>query len=220
MGIGNWRNYQRGGEGVGISLLTHLGYYLAIVAAPFPLFRVPKFLTPRIYALGLIYMTLANFGIVRLAFHFNNPNLPVNGTWLSLGVMTGIAGFAAGYALWCVPAPLRRSFYAPKTFKEHIATFTWNDKIHARGCLDFRETKDRDQIRAEIGVWCCDACLPRDKLIEFYRTKWPGWCRDPPVWFSAEFRNRVPRSLLVEVDESLWDERVEDEMGGDEEEGG
>ena len=58
--------------------------------------------------------------------------------------------------------------------------------------------------------------LPKGKLIDFFHGRWAVWCDDPPEWFDEEFREQVPRELLVKVDESLWAKNTDDE---DEEEG-
>ena len=48
--------------------------------------------------------------------------------------------------------------------------------------------------------------LPKEKLIELYKTRWADWVVDPPEWFDAEFRAMIPRELLVEVNPMLWEE--------------
>ena len=65
MSIGNWRFYRKGADGVGVGLLLHLVMYISLLACPFPLFRNPVFLTPRVYSLGLLYMLLSNLLCLR-----------------------------------------------------------------------------------------------------------------------------------------------------------
>ena len=48
--------------------------------------------------------------------------------------------------------------------------------------------------------------LPKEKLIELYKTRWADWVVDPPEWFDADFRAMIPRELLVEVNPMLWEE--------------
>jgi hypothetical protein len=64
----NWRFYKHGLDGFGFSLLIHLGCYISILAAPFPIVRFPTLLTPRIYAGSLIYMLTINFGMVFVSY--------------------------------------------------------------------------------------------------------------------------------------------------------
>jgi len=59
----NWRWYQRGVDGNIVSLLTHICGYIGLVAAPFPIVRLPFVLTPQIYARGILYMLCVNFGL-------------------------------------------------------------------------------------------------------------------------------------------------------------
>ena len=50
------------------SLLIHFCWYICILAAPFPIPRLPTILTPRIYAGSLIYMLTINFGMVFVSY--------------------------------------------------------------------------------------------------------------------------------------------------------
>ena len=70
VGIGNWRVYRRGVDGVGVGLLAHLALYIGLLSAPFPLLRNPTFLTSRVYSGGLLYMLLANFAQVGVAYRY------------------------------------------------------------------------------------------------------------------------------------------------------
>ena len=72
---GNWRMYRNGTDGTIFSLLWHLGCYLCLLSAPFPMMRVPAFLTPRIYSRGLLYMLIINFVMVAVSYQiFNGDN--------------------------------------------------------------------------------------------------------------------------------------------------
>lgn len=57
----NWRVYRRGADGAGFGVLVHLALYIGLLAAPFPLIRMPTFLTSRVYSGGLLYIMLVNF---------------------------------------------------------------------------------------------------------------------------------------------------------------
>jgi len=214
---GNWRFYTARADGVSgvfISLAGHLGLYFSLLYAPFPIIRTPAFLTPRIYARGLLYMLVVNFLLVYFSYHViagtNSPanyptalDIPESFAWTFLASATLLCLFSGSVAFHYVPETHKSSFYRHNTFKEHVATFWWNDKTHGTD-LNLREITDRDEIRALIPLWCSEHYTPKAKLVAFYEEKWAGWCANPPDWFDDEFKADVPHDLLVEVDESLW----------------
>ncbi len=53
---------------VRFSLLVHFGLYVAMLSAPSPLLRNLTFLTSRLYSTGLLYVILANFIQVGIAY--------------------------------------------------------------------------------------------------------------------------------------------------------
>ena len=69
-----------------------------------------------------------------------------------------------------------------------------------------REVDTREAIQALMSVRYSLHYLPKEKLIELYKTHWADWVVDPPEWFDAEFRAMIPRELLVEVNPMLWEE--------------
>jgi len=206
----NLRVYRRGADGIIPSLLCHLCFYIALVAAPFPIIRLPTFLTPLIYARGLLYMLGVNFLIVYLSYHVLTPtntptthDIPVSFAWTFLASTTLLCLLSGSVAFHYVPETHKGSFFRHKTFQHHVATFTWNDQTHTTD-LSHREIADRDLIRAQIPLWYSDHYIPKALLIAFYKSKWAGWCADPPDWFDDDFKADIPRHLLIEVDESLW----------------
>ena len=236
--------YRNGVDGTTFSLLCHLGWYLCLLSAPFPLIRCPTFLTPRIYSGGLIYMLVINVFVVAVSFHiFNGGNSSDgNGTlqpdrlnniesnttsfnssnttntenatlyltepvaWLGLSIATAICLISGGMFFSYVPPSHRNTFYKQLTFKQQLATFYWNDRTwgtdHKRRELDTNEA-----VRAcLLPMMFSLHYLPKEKLIELYKTRWADWVVDPPEWFDADFRALIPRELLVEVNPMLWEE--------------
>jgi len=204
------------------SLLVHLCLYIALVAAPFPMVRIPTFLTPQVYARGLLYMLCVNLFIVYVSYHVfaetqsptTSPtahDIPESFAWTFLASTTLLCLLSGSVAFHYVPKTHKSSFCRHNTYHHHVATFTWNDKTHHTD-VNHREITDRDHSRALIPIKYSDHYIPKTLLIAFYKDKWGGWCADPPDWFDDYFKADVPRHLLAEVDESLW-------AGGDEEGG-
>jgi len=209
-GYKNWRYYSRGADGTMSCLLCHICLYICLFAAPFPITRLPTFLTPRIYAGGLLYMLGVNFSIVYFSYHVLTPtnthtthDVPESFAWTFLASTTLLCLLSGSVAFHYVPKTHKSSFYRHKTFRHHVATFNWNDMTHHTD-FNHREITDRDHIRAQIPLWCSDHYIPKAKLIAFYKSKWAGWCADPPDWFDDDFKADIPRNLLIEVEESLW----------------
>ena len=89
--------------------------------------------------------------------------------------------------------------------EQHFAAFVWNDKKSTTDHHN-REVDSREAIQALMGVKYFLHYLPKEKLIELYKTRWEDWVVDPPEWFDADFRATIPRELLVEVNPMLWEE--------------
>ena len=201
----NWRFYGRGADGLSLGVLTHFTSYFSLLSAPFPIIRLPLLYTPKIYSGSLFYMCFVNFIIVYVAYNvFGARNVLLESqAWVGLIAVTSLFVISGAIAFSYVPKIHKRTFYKHRTAKEHISTYIWNEKIHARD-HKLRELRDRDGIRAMIPIWYSIHYVPKEKLIELYGENWAGWCADPPHWFDEEFKSLVPRDLLVEVDKKLW----------------
>ena len=68
----SWRSGGKGADGVGLGLLINIIVYICLVAAQFPFVRTARFLTPRIYAGGHLYMLTINFVIVYVCYRVFN----------------------------------------------------------------------------------------------------------------------------------------------------
>ena len=181
MYYGNWRMYRHGADGIGISLLGHLCWYLCLLAAPFPIIRNTALLTPRIYCCGLLYMVISNFLMIGLSYHAFNTNLYLteNVAWLALSISTLIAIVSGGIFVSYVPESHRKTFYEVKTFKEHVATYVWNEKPFV---IDHkhREVDTKEGVRALLSVKYSIHYLPTELLMEFYGRNWAKVaCRSP-----------------------------------------
>jgi hypothetical protein len=228
MSIGNWRFYRSGADGTIFSLLIHAGWYICLLSAPFPLMRTPVFFTPRIYSGGLLYMLVINFAMVAVSYHvfigsddINNDNInneakhlyltePV--AWLGLSIAITICFVSGGISFNYVPVSHRHKFYKQLTWKQHLATYHWNDKTFTTD-HHHREVNTQEGVRALLGIKYPLLYLPKDEFIEFYKNNWAGWVADPPEWFDADFRSMIPRELLVEVPSILWEEVEETQEG-------
>ncbi|GMI02639.1 hypothetical protein TrST_g8253 [Triparma strigata] len=199
----NWRLYKRGLDGRGLSLFTHFCWYICLLSAPFPLTRIPTILTPRIYAGGLFYMLSVNFIILVFSYQVFDASAFLSQTeaWTGLSTITFLCLVSGGIALYYVPDSHKATFYKPRTLKEHVATYWWND---CRYCSDHNHkiTTDQQYIRAMIPTWISKHYTPDDKIVAFYKDHWKDWCADPPDWFDEEFKSLVPEDLLAVVGET------------------
>jgi len=211
MSYGNWRVYRNGADGTVFSLLCHLFYYLCLLSAPFPIIRMPAFLTPRIYSGGIIYMVVSNFLMVVVSYHathhtFNPPiHFPESTALILLFTSTLISIISGIIFFHYIPKSHRKTFHEQKTLKEHVATYWWNDKTYDND-HKHRDVDTNEGVRALLPTWLSIHYLPKEKLIEHYRIHWETWVADPPDWFDADYRAMIPRELLVDVPENLWEE--------------
>jgi len=208
MRYGNWRFYSNGADGAVFSLLFHLCWYLSLLSAPFPIFRNPTLLTPRLYFIGLLYNITSNFAIISISYHVFGATefLDESYAWQGLSLITAITAIclaSGAISYHHVPESHKPTFYRHYTFKEHLNSFKWNltsGSDHKR-----REVDTQEAGRALIGIKYNSCYLPKEKLIELYENRWTDWCADPPQWFDEDFRTLVPRELLVGVPEHLWE---------------
>uniref|UniRef100_A0A6T5THP8 XK-related protein n=1 Tax=Triparma pacifica TaxID=91992 RepID=A0A6T5THP8_9STRA len=197
----NWRWYQHGLDGVGFGLWTHFCIYLCLLAAPFPLIRVPTALTPRIYAGSLMYMLFINFGMVFFSYrvHEGTDFLTEGRAFLGLATLTIICVISGRIAYHYMPDSHRGTFHKAWTFKHHVADYWWNDCVYQ---ADHRQriTTDQEYIRAYIPCWCSRHYVPEEKVIAFYKEHWNIWCEDPPDWFDDPFKAMIPDYVMEVVE--------------------
>ena len=198
--IGNWRSFRRGAEGVGFVTMIQLSLYIGLLAAPFPLFRNPTFLTSRVYSGGLLYMLIVNFVQVGIAYRRFGGSDTVDETtaWAILFTATAVCVTAGAAAYRYVPMTHKRTFYEHRTWKWHVETFWWNEARHG---VDPSFELDIDGVRAFLPAWCSIRYLPMDKCKAFYEENWRRWeeeerMGEQPEWFDEEFKELVPSWLL------------------------
>ncbi|GMH96388.1 hypothetical protein TrVE_jg1486 [Triparma verrucosa] len=199
----NWRVFKRGLDGRGLSLFVNFCWYICLLSAPFPATRIPTFLTPRIYAGGLLYMLSVNFIILVFSYQVFDASayLSQSEAWTGLLTITFLCLVSGGIALYYVPDSHKATFFTTWTLKEHVATYWWNDCRYSTD-HNYKITTDQQYIRAMIPIWCSKHYTPDDKIVAFYKDHWKDWCTDPPDWFDEEFKSLVPEDLLAMVDES------------------
>jgi len=210
MWYGNWRFYRKGADGAVFSLLGHLCWYLSLLSAPFPILRNPTLLTPRIYAIGLLYNIASNFAIIAISYHVFGATefLDESYAWQGFSLITAVCLVSGAISFYYVPESHKTTFYQQLTIKEHVATFKWNQSFATDH--KHREVDTQEAVRALLGTWCSLHYLPKEKLIELYKNRWTHWCANPPQWFDEDFRALVPRELLAGVPEHLWEGEATD----------
>ena len=200
MSYGNWRFYKKGLDGVGWSLFAHFCWYLFLLAAPFPVVRIPTFLTPRIYTGSLAYMLGVNFCILLFSYKVFEGIDYITETqaWFFLATTTLLCLVSGFIAFSYVPDSHKPTFYKRWTLKEHMAKYWWNDCFYSTD-HHYRITTDQEYIRARIPTWCPPHYAPNEKILEFYKEHWSEWCQDPPDWFDEKFKAMIPEYLLEAV---------------------
>ena len=195
--LGNWRYYRREADSAGFSALNHLGLYVGLLAAPFPLIRHPNLLTTRVYSGGLLYMLSVNFVQVGIAYRrFGGSGTVDEPTaWAILFASTVVCVVAGAVAYRYVPTSHKGTFYEHRTFKWHVETFWWNE---ARHDVDHkgRELETQEGIRACLPLAFSIHYLPKERYAAFYKENWRRWEEEKPEWFDDEFKESVPRELL------------------------
>ena len=209
LGLKNLRIWVRDADGLLFTNLVNFGWYICLLAAPFPTCRWPHFLTPRIYSAGMLYMCTINFALVYVSYRaFDARNvLPESQAWVGLSAVTFLCVIFGVIAFNLIPQSHRHTFYKHLTLRDHINLINWHEKAQEFD-HKMREVTDQDGIRALMPLWISLYYLPTEKLIELYRDNWKKWSADPPYWFDDEFKSLLPRELLVEVDQKLWGEEI------------
>ena len=178
-----------------MGLLVHLGLYIGLLSAPFPLLRNPTFLTSRVFSGGLLYMLLVNFAQVGIAYRcYDQGTVDETTAWGLLVLLTAVCVAAGAGAYRYVPRSHRKTFYEHLTFRRYVETFWWNE---ARHDVDHkgRELDTQEGIRACLPLWVSSHYLPTELCRAFYAENWARWEEEPPEWFDEEFKAAVPREL-------------------------
>ena len=109
---GSWRFHVHGLDAAVPSVLTHVGFYLGSVAAPFPFFRFPGYLGPSLYCASVCYQTIASPLMLLVAFRLDGGGrLPRTQLWALLGGATVAVLLGAGLMRYYMVPGYRETFY-------------------------------------------------------------------------------------------------------------
>lgn len=198
VGIGNWRTYRKGADGVGFSAFLHLMLHISLVFAPFPIFRNPAFLTSRVYSGSLLYVLLANFMQVGIAFRrgYDEGSVDEERTaWGVLSALTAVCVVSGGAAYRYVPPSLKKTFYEHLTLKEHVASFWWNEGVELVEFTKKGVYNNLEAVRAYIPTVFPECYIPKERCKAFYVENWARWEQEQPDWFDEDFKATVPRAF-------------------------
>jgi len=150
-------------------------------------------------------MLAVNFLIIFLSYRFGDNENLIDEYYMWLIILfTTILCLTSGFTFYhYIPNSHKNTFNKHYTWKQHLTTYYW-DELTFEIDSYHREHHGQDAVRALMSVKYSIHYLPKEKLIDFFENRWAVWCDDPPEWFDDEFRERVPRELLVKVDESIW----------------
>lgn len=202
--LNRWRFYLRIIECDLTNWVVHLGLYVALSFAPFPIIRLPPMLSPIIYMLSLLYMLIVNNILCVIACIYSQEYITSTYMAFILPVLTIGSVVPFLYILYASPAQQRNAFFMVSGFKEYMNTFYFEEK---RFVCPNPNPVDREHLRATIPLWCTDCYWPKEKLTKFYRQKWKAWIDSPPIWFTNDFRRGTPTELLSGVERDLWYEK-------------
>ena len=195
--IGNWRPYPPAGDSTTFSLTTHFFItYPVMLAAPFPMARQPFFLTPRIFS-GFVVWTLcaANPLMLTLAFRHNIPagsSISPSLVWTIWSAATALSMSGALLVLMLVDPKVLGTFYRHRTLATHVREYHWVRDTKWDG-TKIETNDDRDATRAETLSIYSKYYWPTDRVRVWVREGWPHWLVSAPVWFTEEWRARIPK---------------------------
>ena len=195
----NWRFYRRYIDSFFISLLFNLSCYLALMTVPFPLLRLPGFVTCKLYVVSVIYMILINYVMIFIAYRYYNghDNISEQYSFLFLLFNTFICNISFVIAYYHAPKSFKIYIFKYNTMKDYIYKYVWieaHERIYNSHILDSQE-----EIRATLACRTSINYLPIFNIIKFYSNNWEKWTLNKPEWFTEDFINDVPPELLVGV---------------------
>ena len=195
----NWRFYRRYIDSFFISLLFNLSCYLALMTVPFPLLRLPGFVTCKLYVAYVIYMILINYVMIFIAYRYYNghDNISEKYSFLFLLFNTFICNISFAISYYHAPKSFKAYIFKYNTMKDYIYKYVWieaHERIYNSHILDSQE-----EIRATLACRTSINYLPIFSIIKFYSNNWEKWTLNNPEWFTEDFINDVPRELLVGV---------------------
>jgi hypothetical protein len=193
-----------GRDGVVNSVVRSVILQVSLLAAPFPIFRIPAWLTPRIYSIGLLMTILSNFGLLFISFHvYDGSNLLEERlAWQLLSTATLIICLSGAVFFYHVPVSHKHTFYRHLTFSQYINNNLWN-VMNTWIDHHSEEVQGLEACRAMMTIKFSHYYMPVGKVIAFYESCWSRWVEERPDWFDEDFRKQVPREYLVKVEKRL-----------------
>ena len=193
--VGNWRWFSSSGDSTAFSLISYaLTFYPLMLAAPFPLIRHPFFLTPLVYS-GFIAWSLfaANPLMLLLAFRFDDEPSRISQwvVWSVLGTATCLSVLATLAAFVLMKPSFRSTFYRHRTMATHVRKHYWVRSTKWDG-TPVLSNDDMDSVRAQALGGYASAYWPTDLARQWTREGWARWLSNPPVWFTEQWRARIP----------------------------
>jgi hypothetical protein len=210
---GGWRNPVAGGDGRGIGILLHLVLYGAILAAPMPLVRIPAWLGPRAYAIGVAYSIAINPVMVAVAYHIDRSSggrdaiAVAEPTMFRLLLASTAASFlGAALAWWAMSPSHRPTFYRHESFRQSIE-WAWENRTTAPVGWGHDAARAHILIQMRTRVW------PPAEKTDAWLSQWESWEDNPPMWFTPYWRRKAlrqfPGHLPKAARERLEQERKE-----------
>jgi fumarate reductase subunit D len=211
-----WRNANPGTDGVFASLFSHVVEYLAGLAYPMHLARVPGYLFgPRRYAFftgGNLLVSNPLQLVLGLWLHVHRPAhvlapvrmLAPEQLCMAFGTTTLTAIFGGVLLLTFMDPEYRQTFYLHLPARKHVRDFHWHTRTTAR------RGDGQDAARAETVVMYSHHYLPHAEVTAWLAENWSAWEAAPPEWFTDYWKKRVqrqcphllPAEVLLSVDKS------------------
>jgi len=145
-------------------------------------------------------MMLANFAFIGLSYRYFDgcENVEESEAWSLLAITTAATLISGAVAYYYVPETHKRTFHQHYTFKQHLATYFWDEKKSTYDSKH-RVFENQDAVRAIMVSSFSMHYLPKRKLMDLFNDKWSVWEKDPPIWFDDDYRKSVPKELLEEL---------------------
>jgi hypothetical protein len=192
---GGWRNPGAGTDGFGISMLTHLGFYGAILASPMPLIRHPSFISPCVYAIGVAYSIAINPVMVAVAYQIDRSSGGRDAIAVTEPIMyrlllaSTVASFLGAALAWWTMSPSHRpTFYRHESIRQSIE-WAWENRTTAPVGSGLDAARAHLLIQASTRVW------PPAEKTDAWLSQWESWEDNPPVWFTPYWRRKALRQF-------------------------
>ena len=93
----------------------------------------------------------------------------------------------------------RWTFYKHYTLKTHSREYVWHKQTACNIRAEFRTDWSREMIRVDMIEYIARQYWPMELVKPFLEEGWPRWVANPPGWFDAIFKARIPLALIPAV---------------------